>query len=74
MDSATPNMEWVAVCDKDTQRLDIAKNEFPHLNTYNSVSDLLDKADIDMVFNRYATLHACTYCDRVYESGKACYC
>lgn len=47
--SATPNMEWVAVCDKDPQRLEMAKNEFPHLNTYSSVPDLLDKADIDMV-------------------------
>jgi scyllo-inositol 2-dehydrogenase (NADP+) len=47
--SATPGMEWVAVCDKDPQRLEIAKSEFPHLNIYTSVTDLLDKADIDMV-------------------------
>jgi len=47
--SATPNMEWVAVCDKDPQRLEIAKDEFPHLKTYTSIAELLDKADIDMV-------------------------
>jgi len=47
--SATPNMEWVAVCDRDPQRLEIAKDEFPHLKTYTSVTELLDKADIDMV-------------------------
>jgi predicted dehydrogenase len=47
--SSTPGMEWVAVCDKDSQRLEAAKNEFPHLKTYASVSDLLNKGDIDMV-------------------------
>ena len=46
---ATPGLEWVAVCDKDTQRLHAAKNEFPHLDTYANVADLLDKADVDMV-------------------------
>ena len=47
--TATPGLEWVAVCDKDPLRLEIAKNEFPHLSTYTSVTDLLEKADIDMV-------------------------
>ncbi len=47
--SATPGMEWKAVCDTNPQRLEIAKNEFPHLSTYSSVDELLDKADIDMV-------------------------
>lgn len=47
--SATPNMEWVAICDKDAQRLEIAKSEFPQLKTYTNVTELLDKADIDMV-------------------------
>lgn len=47
--SATPGMEWTAVCDTDPQRLEIAKNEFPQLNTYNTVDELLDKGDIDMV-------------------------
>ena len=47
--NATPWVEWVAVCDKDPQRLEIAKNEFPHLSDYASVTDLLEKADIDMV-------------------------
>jgi len=47
--TATPNMEWGAVCDKDPQRIEVAKNEFPHLKTYINVTDLLNKADIDMV-------------------------
>ena len=47
--AAAPGLEWAAVCDKDPQRLEAAKNEFPHLNTYASITQLLDKADIDMV-------------------------
>ena len=47
--AATPGLEWVAVCDKAPQRLDAAKDEFPHLKTYASVTELLDSADIDMV-------------------------
>ena len=47
--TAAPGLEWVAVCDKDPQRLEAARNEFPHLHTYDNVTELLDKADIDMV-------------------------
>lgn len=47
--AATPELEWVAVCDKDPERLKAAKAEFPHLDIYANVTELLDKADIDMV-------------------------
>ena len=47
--AATPGLEWTAVCDADPQRLAAARTEFPRLNTYASVTELLDKADIDMV-------------------------
>ncbi|MBM4047908.1 MAG: Gfo/Idh/MocA family oxidoreductase [Planctomycetes bacterium] len=46
---ATGDLKWVAVCDKDTERLKAAKDEFPHLQTYASVTEMLAKADIDMV-------------------------
>ncbi len=46
---ATPGLEWVAVCDVDPERLRVATDEFPHLETYPSITDLLEKAEIDMV-------------------------
>ena len=46
---ATPGLEWRAVCDIDPERLKAAKEEFPHLETYAGVDELLDKADVDMV-------------------------
>lgn len=46
---ATPGLEWVAVCDRDPERLQAAREEFPRLETYESVSEMLAHADIDMV-------------------------
>ncbi len=46
---ATPNLEWVAVCDIDSERLRVATDEFPHLKTCSSVTDLLERAEVDMV-------------------------
>ena len=46
---ATPDLKWVAVCDKDPERIKAAKDEFPQLQTYASVTEMLAKADIDMV-------------------------
>lgn len=46
---ATGELKWVAVCDTDPQRLQAAKDEFPHLETYTSVSEMLARAKIDMV-------------------------
>jgi len=46
---ATPDLEWVAVCDRDPERLDAAKEEFPKLEGYETVTEMLEKADIDMV-------------------------
>ena len=46
---ATPDLEWVAVCDTDPERLAAAKDEFRELETYDSVTDMLAEADIDMV-------------------------
>jgi predicted dehydrogenase len=37
------------VCDIDPERLKAAKDEFPHLEIYASVTELLSKSDIDMV-------------------------
>ena len=44
-----PGLEWTAVCDTDPDRLAAAREEFPHLETYQGVSDLLDRADVNMV-------------------------
>jgi len=46
---ATPDLEWVAVCDTDPDRREAAKAEFPHLETYASVTEMLAEADVDMV-------------------------
>lgn len=46
---ATPGLEWAAVCDRDSSRLDAARKEFPQLETYDNVTEMLAKADIDMV-------------------------
>ncbi|OGV72066.1 MAG: hypothetical protein A3K19_08240 [Lentisphaerae bacterium RIFOXYB12_FULL_65_16] len=46
---ATPGLKWAAVCDRDPERLKAAKDEFPQLETYSSLSEMLAKADIDMV-------------------------
>ena len=46
---ATPELKWVAVCDNDPERLKAAKDEFPQLETYANVTDMLEKADIEMV-------------------------
>jgi len=42
-------LEWAAVCDVDPARLEAAKEEFPKLETYDSATDMLAEADIDMV-------------------------
>jgi len=47
--SAVPELELVAVCDKDPARTEIAKEDFPHIETYNSLSATLEKADIELV-------------------------
>lgn len=47
--AATPGLEWVAVCDRDPERLKAAQAEFPHLEVYASVTEMLAKARVDMV-------------------------
>ena len=46
---ATPGLEWVAVCDRDPERLKAARDEFPQLDTYESVADMLARANVDLV-------------------------
>lgn len=46
--NATPGLKAVAVCDTDPSRLEAAKNDFPGIDTYNSVDELLDKGNIDL--------------------------
>ena len=46
---AAPDLQWVAVCDKEPERLKAAADEFPQLETYDNVTDMLANADIDMV-------------------------
>jgi len=45
----TPGLEAVAVCDTDSSRLEVAKNDFPGIKTYQSVSELLNNDNIDLV-------------------------
>jgi len=46
---ATPDLRWAAVCDTAPERLKAAREEFPHLETYGSVTEMLAEAEIDMV-------------------------
>jgi predicted dehydrogenase len=47
--AATPGLEWVAVCDQDPERLKAAQAEFPALAVYESVTQMLAQADLDLV-------------------------
>jgi len=46
---ATPDLKWIAVCDKNPKRLKVAKDEFPNLEMYINVTDMLANSDIEMV-------------------------
>lgn len=41
-------LELVAVCDLDPQRTCVAKDDFPHVKTFNSVDDLLADGEFDL--------------------------
>jgi len=45
----TDRFELVAVCDIDKARTKAAKEDFPQINTYNDVDEMLDKEDFDYV-------------------------
>jgi scyllo-inositol 2-dehydrogenase (NADP+) len=54
-------MAPVAVCDIDTERLEVAEKDFPGIQTYASISGLLSRSDCDLVtiitpHNIHATL------------------
>jgi len=44
----TPGLETVAVCDLDEQRTQAAAKDFPSLETYNDVRDLLQQCDHEL--------------------------
>ena len=46
---AVPELQWVAVCDKDPSRLSAAREEFPTLDTYDELDDMLSRGDVDLV-------------------------
>jgi len=46
---ATEGLEWVAVCDRDAERLKLAKDEFGQLKAFTDFDALLADPDIDMV-------------------------
>jgi len=47
--NAAPGLQTVAVCDIDPSRTDMARADLPDIETYNSVAEMLSKADIDLV-------------------------
>jgi predicted dehydrogenase len=47
--SGVPELELVAICDKDPARTDKAAKDFPGVRTHNSLPELLARADIDLV-------------------------
>ncbi len=46
---AAGDLKWVAVCDTNPERLKAATQEFPHLETYATVTEMLAKSDLDLV-------------------------
>lgn len=46
--NATGEMEVVAICDVDKSRTEQAKKDFPHIQTFNSVDDLLKNCDFKL--------------------------
>jgi predicted dehydrogenase len=42
-------MTPVAVCEIDPERLKVAKNEFPGIQTYSSVGEMLKKSDVNLI-------------------------
>lgn len=45
----TDRFELVAVCDIDEARTEAAKEDFPHINTYNDLDEMLDKEAFDLI-------------------------
>ncbi len=46
---ATPGLEWVAVCDRDPERLKLAREAFPAMKSFTDYDALLADPEIDMV-------------------------
>lgn len=47
--SATPELELVAVCDRDPARLEAARQAFPAIRTYGSTAELWRDGDVQLV-------------------------
>jgi predicted dehydrogenase len=47
--SAVPELELAAICDKDRARTALAKADFPGVATFNSLSEMLARPDIELV-------------------------
>jgi len=45
----TDRFKLIAVCDIDPERTEVAKEDFPHINTYNHIDDMLDNEDFDLI-------------------------
>ncbi len=46
--TATDGLELVAVCDKDPQRVEIAKSDFPGIRGYTDLKKMLEDCDFDL--------------------------
>ena len=47
--TSTEGLELVAVCDLDEKRVEAAKKDFPWIQTFNDLGEMLNKQDIDLV-------------------------
>jgi len=47
--SKTPGLELKAIVDINPERLRVAKKDFPWVETYSSIDDMLDKSDVECV-------------------------
>ena len=43
------SIELVAVCDIDEERTKVAKEDFPNINTYNALDDMLEKEEFELL-------------------------
>ena len=67
---ATPELRLVGVCDLDPARTAVAKEQFPHIRTYNAVEDVWADDEIDLVSLVTPHFTHCPLAVAAFEAGK----
>jgi len=66
----TPELELVAVCDLDPARTEVAAQDWPSIETYNSTAEMYDRADLDLVSIVTPHFTHCPLALEAFEAGK----